>query len=450
MVYHLTKSIIHLALRGLFRKIHVVGFDNIPPNSPAIFISNHPSALIDPLVVSIIFRKRIHFIAGAEFFGKGFKNWLLRHEFNMIPVYRPKEDKKVDNTEMFSECYKTLEKNGSILVFPEGSSVTEHRLRSFKTGTIRILTGFHKVNPKKHVHVIPIGLNYDDAHRFRSDITVKIGPPIDPEKLPFVNGSKEAIKEMSEVLEEGLRNEIFHIDNYELNPLISNISEIFSHNLRLDSRDPERDFSVKKKMIDAVIHFQETAPKVVEQVKEKIETYFEKIKNLKINHHLLDSKQRRLNPLKVIQLVLFLPVFLIGLCGNLLPFLMTRTLYKIKYHPRLIKNSEHEKPINPAFSATVSFAIGTLIFLFWFLGISITIGVIYHWWAGLIAFISLYLLGQFSTWYRGLGDHLFARWRINRTFRRHKPEVQKLIQLRKEILTDLEKHQKIYESQATN
>ena len=113
MIYTLTRSIVKLALHGFYHDIKVIGKENLEEKVPTIFISNHPSALMDPLVVSTSIGRKFHFIAAAEYFGKGFKNWLLQHEFNMIPVYRPNfyEGQKVDNTDMFRECYKALNKN---------------------------------------------------------------------------------------------------------------------------------------------------------------------------------------------------------------------------------------------------------------------------------------------------------------------------------------------------
>lgn len=446
MLYSLTKSIIHLALRGYFRKIVAIGEENIPKNGPIIFIANHPSALIDPLVVSILIRKKLHFIAGAEFFGKGFKSWLLREQYNMIPVYRPKEGngKNVDNTEMFSECYKRLDKDGAILVFPEGSSVTQNRLRSLKTGTLRILAGFNKVSPDKVVHVIPLGLNYSSAHQFRSNILMKIGPPIDSEQLPLNADDPQAIKDLTQVLENSLQQEIFHIEDYKLNPLVTNIYELLRHNI-ISEKESEEKFKVRKELIKVISHFQETEPETVQLTKDLILTYFKQLKQLNIDQYFLNERDKSKYQKKLIVAVFFLPLFFVGLIANSLPFLLTQLWFRSSYLPRL-KQKDHNRAINPAFSATISYSIGTLIFLFWFISISIFVSFQTVWWMGFLSFATLYFLGQFSIWYRGVTEYLTGRWKLNSVIKNNPEEIEKLIFSRKKIISLLMGYWKKYES----
>ncbi|MFY0598398.1 MAG: 1-acyl-sn-glycerol-3-phosphate acyltransferase [Cyclobacteriaceae bacterium] len=445
MLYHLTKSIIHLALRGFFRKIEVIGEENIPKAGPIMFIANHPSALIDPLIVSIAIKKKLHFIAGAEFFGKGFKSWLLREQYNMIPVYRPKAEngKRVDNTDMFSECYKILNREGAILVFPEGSSVTEKRIRSLKTGTIRILSGFYKTTSKQPVHVIPVGLNYADPHSFKSDVLVKIGAPISNHKLPMKDDSQEAIRSLSMVLEEHLKQEVIHIEDYSLNSLIANVHEILRYNLGSEV-DSKKGFDTHKKLVDGVIHFQEVKPEAVQSINNKIDSYFSEIRALGIDHYLLDESKLVQKTSRILLFIGLMPLFAVGLFGNLLPYSITKGIYQVKYRPRL-QDESHGQHINPAFSATVSYSIGTLIFLVWFVSISLIAGYLTYWWVGIIAFFSLYLLGQFSAWYRRLGERLIKRWKVRRIFKKNKDKVEELITLRSEIIEELNIYREEFE-----
>ena len=110
MLYTLLKRIVRMSLHLYFRRIDVIGAENVPEKGPVIFVSNHPSALIDPLLVAITVKRKIHFLAASEFFGKGMKARILKNKLNMIPVHRPwlSKTEKVSNTEMFDECYKSL------------------------------------------------------------------------------------------------------------------------------------------------------------------------------------------------------------------------------------------------------------------------------------------------------------------------------------------------------
>jgi glycerol-3-phosphate O-acyltransferase/dihydroxyacetone phosphate acyltransferase len=52
------------------------------------------------------------------------------------------EGKRQDNTEIFEQLYKALEKGDSIAIFPEGTTVFEPHLVPIKTGAARIALGF--------------------------------------------------------------------------------------------------------------------------------------------------------------------------------------------------------------------------------------------------------------------------------------------------------------------
>ncbi len=449
MIYHFTKSIIHLGLKGFFRNIEVLGRENIPQSGPVIYIANHPSALIDPLVVSILFFKRIHFLAGAEYFGKGFKSWLLKHEFNMIPVFRPNnyEGQAVDNSEMFSECYKCLDKNGSILIFPEGNSVTENKLRNLKTGVARILAGYKKTSSYKPVHIVPIGLNYEDAHKFHSDILVKFGEPIDYSAIQLAEESPETVKELTQLIESGLQNHMLHIEHYELDPLVSQINSIYHH--QLDRRNVEVNtasrFMFQKSVINAIVYFQEKQPAVVKQVSNELEEYFSSLKSLNINPRELEIKAGENKFLAWSILTLLSPVFILGFVINAIPFLWIQHLYRTKYRPR-INGEANLKPINPAFSATISFSIGTVTYLVWFIVISILIGLFSIWWIAIISFPILYILGLTTAWYRGIGLHTLRQRRNRKILKKNILKRDQLISQKKRILESLASYKSQYES----
>jgi 1-acyl-sn-glycerol-3-phosphate acyltransferase len=78
------------------------------------------------------------------------------------------------NDEMFKACFDKLENKGVILIFPEGTSKTERILRSIKTGAARIALGTSRNNDFNiNVTILPVGLNYSNSSRFRSEMSVE-------------------------------------------------------------------------------------------------------------------------------------------------------------------------------------------------------------------------------------------------------------------------------------
>ena len=88
-MYDLFKYLFKATLYSYFRKFTVSGVDNIPKSGPVIFVANHPSALVDPLVIVTSIKRKVHSIAAVEFFGGKLMTWILKNKFYMIPVYRP-------------------------------------------------------------------------------------------------------------------------------------------------------------------------------------------------------------------------------------------------------------------------------------------------------------------------------------------------------------------------
>ena len=111
MIYNILKPLVSISLRAYFKRIDVKGKEHLDYKH-LLLVSNHPSAMFDPLLIAVASKKQLHFIAGIEWFGKGLKKWLFTKHFNMIPVYRPwlKTGKNQDNKDMFRECYMSLER----------------------------------------------------------------------------------------------------------------------------------------------------------------------------------------------------------------------------------------------------------------------------------------------------------------------------------------------------
>ena len=179
MVYTFLKHLLRLVLSSYFKTIKVTGKENIPTDGPIIFVANHPSTLMDPVVIGSIVKQQIYFLAAAEFMGKGVLKWAMGYLFNMIPVYRTttQPGKQSKNVGVFDKCYEHLGKHGSILIFPEGISITQKRLSPLKTGTARMVIGAEQRSDIK-VQIVPIGLNYTDPHTFQTELFVRIGKPI--------------------------------------------------------------------------------------------------------------------------------------------------------------------------------------------------------------------------------------------------------------------------------
>ncbi len=171
-------ALTRLIANTFFRRIDVVGLENVPAEGPLIFAGNHPNALMDGFLLNArCGRWPLHFLASDQLW-----KYKLLGKFldatGAVPVYRRDDhDGKVDNQAAFERLYEVLEKGDCMGIFPEGVSHVESQLIQLKTGTARIALSV-TARGKAAVRIIPCGLNYIHRHRFRSQVLIEFGEPI--------------------------------------------------------------------------------------------------------------------------------------------------------------------------------------------------------------------------------------------------------------------------------
>jgi len=123
-----------------FRRIDIVGWEKVPAG-PVIFAVNHPNGLIDPLFLLCFTPRPVSFLAKAPLFRMPLIGWLARG-IDSIPVYRTQDNYSTSqNRQTFAAARALLQRGGAIAIFPEGTTHSEPRLKSFKTGAARIALG---------------------------------------------------------------------------------------------------------------------------------------------------------------------------------------------------------------------------------------------------------------------------------------------------------------------
>jgi 1-acyl-sn-glycerol-3-phosphate acyltransferase len=202
-------------MRVHFRRIFVKTIANVPRKGPALLSCNHPNSFLDAIVVSLILKRDVHFLARSDVFRKPWANYLLR-KLNMIPIYRLQEGVgNLDrNNETFRICSEILSRGGLLLIFTEGNCVVEKRLRTLKKGTARIWFGAMEANQwKLEIPIIPIGINYSHPFDFRSELMVCFGKGLQFSDLKdhWYNDNPLAIRLFNERLTAGLENEMLII-----------------------------------------------------------------------------------------------------------------------------------------------------------------------------------------------------------------------------------------------
>lgn len=208
MMQRFVKSLIRVITSTFFRRIDVVGLENVPVEGPVIFAGNHPNALMDGWLLSArCGRWPLHFMANAKLWKYRILGRLLDAS-GAVPVYpREEHGDDADNSKAFERLFEVIESGGCMGVFPEGVSHVESQLISLKTGTARIaLSVAARGNVK--VTLVPCGLNYIHRHRFRSQVLLDFGESIliDDEWLQkYAVDEQATVRELTEFLADSIR-----------------------------------------------------------------------------------------------------------------------------------------------------------------------------------------------------------------------------------------------------
>ena len=207
MFYRGFVRFLSLVASTFYRRIEVVGAENVPEHGAVIFAGNHPNALIDGLLlISLADRSPIHFLGNAKLWGFPILSRLLE-ALGAIPVLRREEHgSDADNRGAFERVDDVLAGDGCVAIFPEGISHTDSRLATLKTGTARM--ALHAAAHRgTDVSIVPFGLTYLDRHRFRSQVLLHFAAPIPMDNARLeAYGSDEAgtVRQLTEELGEGI------------------------------------------------------------------------------------------------------------------------------------------------------------------------------------------------------------------------------------------------------
>ena len=169
-------------------RIRVEGRENIPAEGPVLLCSNHV-AMKDPIMLGIVQKRQVFYMAKEELFHNGFIGGLLRR-LGAFPVSRG-----TGGTDALQEAYDLLEENAVVGVFIEGHRSKTGELQKPKTGAALLCY-------RTQAPVVPVCITAEDGklpkpfHR----TLIRIGKPISPEKLELPDDSSMQLRRASRAI----------------------------------------------------------------------------------------------------------------------------------------------------------------------------------------------------------------------------------------------------------
>ena len=144
--YAILKSLAGFWQNNIFyRKVIVLGLDNIHPDDHVIFAPNHQNALMDALAVLFTHKGQPVFLARADIFKKKIIASIL-YFLKILPVYRLRDgfNSLKGNDEIFNKTIDVLKNKNGLVILPEGDHAGFRRLRQLKKGICRVASRLTK------------------------------------------------------------------------------------------------------------------------------------------------------------------------------------------------------------------------------------------------------------------------------------------------------------------
>ncbi len=442
MFYQILRFIFRITNKFYFRNLQINGLENIPKNGPVFLAANHPSAFMDPMVIVTITKRPLFMLAKGVLFQNPFLKWLLPH-LNIIPIYRSHETPELTNKnkEVFSKCYMHFAKGGAILAFPEGISLTERKIKKIQSGAARICLGAEAENNfSLDVKIVTIGLNFSNPHKFQSDLYINIDKPINVSDYydQYKQDTFKAAHALTDAIRDRLEAQVIAIQDSEMDKLVSNIEIIFKAQILEDlGHSPKimaHDFNTTRQISDSVHYFLEKDPQRVENLKNKISTYLNKLENLSLDDKLIKGVEKTKPIFDTILSIFFLtlgsPFFIYGFVNNFLPFRI----------PFWCARSFSKRP---EFHGSIAYSMGTFTFLLFYTLQILLINKLTHDWISVLAYgLSLPISGLLSFYYYKKFKSIRGSWKISSLFYKRTTLITSLINEREFIINELEKARK--------
>ena len=211
--YYFFKYWMYIGLFFYFKKIKILGLDTIPKNKPILLISNHQNALLDVLLIATRSTLKPWYLTRSDVFeSKRFSP--LFYFLQMLPIYRMRDgkDSLAKNETVFNRCGQLLNRNETILIFPEGSHNLNRRVRPLSKGFTRLIFNTLEQNPELDLQLVPVGQNFTNPTSFPDSTTLIFGKPIAVQEVLKAN-TNESVLKLKPIVAKQLKKLTTHIES---------------------------------------------------------------------------------------------------------------------------------------------------------------------------------------------------------------------------------------------
>lgn len=324
-------SALRRLLRLFFRRVEVVGLENVPAEGGGVLIAWHPNGLLDPALILAHFPRRVVF--GAR---HGLLQWplfgrLLRF-LGTVPIYRPQdsgrdlspEERRAANRRSLDALAEAVAGGSFAAIFPEGESHDEPALMDLRPGAARLFLAAAERTPPGEPPpvVVPVGLHYDRKHLFGSTVLVEFHPPLElpaaalapaPAAVPGCEAG-EADREARALLltdhfDRALSEVVQETESWELHHLMHRLRKIFRAERAARAGTRPGPPTLRERVVglarvrQAYLALRESRPDETDRLEARVRSYDRTLAALGLEDHELGTRADLGSPWRTLLLV---------------------------------------------------------------------------------------------------------------------------------------------------
>ncbi|MFW6339422.1 MAG: 1-acyl-sn-glycerol-3-phosphate acyltransferase [Wenzhouxiangella sp.] len=234
-LYALLIGFLRLINRLYFVDIRSARIERMPETGPVIIAANHPSSILDGVILSTQIRRPIHYLARSGLFRFALLARLYR-ALGAIPVYRREEvgDHADRNRAVFDQVFEMLERGGCLGVFPEGRNSPRLKVGQLRTGIARIALGAEARNDfALGLVIVPAGVNLEHREFLGSVALLRIGRPIRVADYAELHrrDPEQAVVRLTDDVQQSLRRQTLHLEDDQLAELVDQLADALAGSL---------------------------------------------------------------------------------------------------------------------------------------------------------------------------------------------------------------------------
>ena len=266
------RAFLIVCLHVMYRRIEAPGVETVPAQGGVLLVANHGNALMDPLLLLVVLRRPITFLAKHTLFPMPLVGFFLKR-IGGVPVYRrheaPGESEKNEAT--LDLCGAKLASGGMVCLFPEGVSHNAPRLLSLRSGAARIYFRAARQGERAPA-IVPAGIHSESKRAFRSRVLVVFGRPVDTAGLLETDRLTPgaAVGELTRRIETSLAALVPGLDTWEELAFLRDVRSF--HVGRYGESLTEEAVSLRR-FIQAYRHYREKTPDEVRAIQERWQSY---------------------------------------------------------------------------------------------------------------------------------------------------------------------------------